>query len=263
MKREPRYLYKFVNGDLSFFYTNVGTDQEFEGDVYTSNQVISHTSPERTQDVSKADVTITVPFDFPVLDLHNPFPAPKKTKVTIYKFYEGVTDPTQCFRGEVLRPRFNKSSAQILCQTRLSSLDKEGLPETHANLCTKFLGDGRCPVNLENFRVGITVSDITGSVYTVTGITQDDDWFKGGKIEAPNGDLRYIISQVGDVLTLDNPFPPETLAELDDADIYPGCDRTFATCSTKYEDETGGGAAHGGVTFMPNDNPHEQGSVSL
>lgn len=263
MKLKPRYLYKFVNGDLSFFYTNVGTDQSFGDDVYLSDQVISHTSPERTQDVSKADVTITVPFDCPVLDLHSPFPAPKDTDVTIYKFYEGLTEPTQCFRGKVLRPRYNKSFAQILCQTKLSSLDKEGLPETHANLCTKFLGDGRCPVNLENFRQGITVADIDRSVYTVTGITQIDTWFRGGTIVAANGDVRYIVDHTGDVLTLDNPFPPETLAELDDADIYPGCDRAFATCVTKYGDETGDGAAHGGVTFIPNVNPHEQGRVSV
>src|ERR1051326_2067431 len=147
MKLKPQYLYKFINGDLSFFYTNVGTDQEFDGDLYLSDAVISHTAPERTQDVSKADVTITVPFDFPVLDLHSPNPPFRKTRVTIYKFYAGITEPTPCFRGEVLRPSYNEPLVQVLCQTKLSGLNKEGLSENHSNICPKFLSDGRCPVN--------------------------------------------------------------------------------------------------------------------
>src|SRR6185503_18526141 len=164
-----------------------------DGDMYLADEVISHVAPERTQDISKADVTITVAFDFPVLDLHSPFPSPKETQVTIYKFYDGITEPTPCFRGKVQRPNYDGSFARITCKTRLSDLEKVGMSETLSNLCPYFLGDGRCPVNLENFRVGITVTNIDGVNYTVDGITQIDTWFRGGTIVAPNGDIRFIV----------------------------------------------------------------------
>lgn len=259
---KPRYLYKFVNGALSFFYTNVGSEKEFADDIYLADQVISHVAPERNQDPSKADVTIRVPFDNPVVALHGPHPAPLETKVTIYKFFQGVTEPTRDWGGTVVRPQYDGSFVNLLCRTRLSMLDIEGLSEDHGTLCNHFLGTGRCPVNLENFRQGISVDEIDGSVLTVTGITQIDGWFKGGKIRAPsNNDLRYIVEHIGDELTLDGPFPEETLAAGDTADIYPGCDRSIATCGTKYGAETGSGAAHGGITFMPSVNPHESGVV--
>ena len=42
MSLKPIYLYKFVNGELSYFYTNVGSAQTFEGDTYTPADPISH-----------------------------------------------------------------------------------------------------------------------------------------------------------------------------------------------------------------------------
>jgi hypothetical protein len=96
---------------------------------------------------------------------------------------------------------------------------------------------------------------------TVTGIVEIDGWYKGGTVQASNGDFRFIVEHIGDVLTLDNPFPAETVADADTVDIFPGDDRRFSTCVNKFGDETGDGAAFGGNPIMPNVNPHQYGRM--
>lgn len=266
MALEPTYLYKFVNGDQSWFYTNVGTEQVLGDDTYTT-LLIKHTAPNISVDVSQANVTITVPFDTPVVMLYTPFIPPVDTLIFIYKGYLGVTDFELDWSGMLLRPEFDGGLANIMAQTTLASLNTEGLPETNQNLCNYLLGDGRCPVNLPAHRqpvavTTITVSPTTGQVtLTVTGITQIDGWFTGGRAQALNGDFRFIVDHTGAVLTLDNPFPESTLAVSDVIDIFPGCDRLQSTCITKFGDETGDGDAFGGNPIVPKVNPHEYGRM--
>jgi hypothetical protein len=131
---KPTYIYKLVNGESSFFYTNVGSEQEFEDDTYVPIP-ISHTGPSRTQDPSKAGVEITVPFDNDVAILYTPFIPPNETQVYIYKCYLGVTDFELHWVGRIARGvDFDGSWAKLLCDTTLSGLQTEFLPETHQNL---------------------------------------------------------------------------------------------------------------------------------
>jgi hypothetical protein len=261
MSLKPIYLYKFINGERSYLYTNVGTEQVFAGDTYEPSD-LKHSAPTITQDITKSNVDVTADFDNPVARLYGPFPPPAETSLVIYKFYAGVTTAEPCWRGRVLRVEFSGSKAKIQCDTTLSSLDVEGLPETNQNLCNYFLYDGRCPVLSVNFRQAVTVSaPITGNDVTVTGITQIDGWFKGGTFSANNGDWRFITAHVGGVLTLDNPFSAQTLANGDTADIYAGCDRLYSTCITKFGAETGSGDAFGGNPIVPKVNPHEYGRM--
>lgn len=266
MNLKPIYLYNFTNGDQAFWFTNVGSVQSLDGDEYTPEK-ISHSKPQINQDTGKSDITISVPFDNPVVLLHSLSPPPLDTEVLIYKFYEGVTDPEVHWRGRVLKPSQTDSNAQLECGTTLSHLlSLDGLPENHQILCNKRLGDGRCPVNLENFRLTVTVtdastSDLGVSTVTVTGITQPEGWFERGKIQAPNGDYRFIVAHVGGLLTLDHAFPADTLAEDDTPDIFPGCDLAYATCIGKFGSETGNGDAFGGEPTIPNTNPHDFGRM--
>jgi uncharacterized phage protein (TIGR02218 family) len=257
---KPIYIYKFVNGERTWLYCNVATDQTID-DEPVSKALISHTAPTITQDATKANVDITVPFDNPVVTLYGPFPPFNETQVYIYKFYAGITEPTLTWQGRLIRVEFNGSNGVLKCDTTLSGLDTEGLPETHQNLCNNYLYDGRCPVQAASFRQPITVTLIDGNDVTVTGITQIDTWFRGGTFQAPNGDWRFITEHIGDVLTLDNPFPAETLAADDNTDIYAGCDRLYNTCVVKFGAETGDGAAFGGNPIVPHVNPHEYGRL--
>lgn len=266
MDLKPIYLYSFTNGDQTFFFANVGSVVPFEGNDYLPEK-ISHTKPKLEQETGKADVTISVPFDNPVAVMHSLNPLPFDTNVLIYKYYDGITDPEVYWRGRILRPSLTDSNAELQCGTTLSYLlSLDGLPENHQILCNKRLGDGRCPVNLDNFRVSVTVtdastSDLGVSTVTVTGIVQPDNWFERGTIRAPNGDYRFIVSQVGGLLTLDHAFPFDTLSDDDTPDIFPGCDRAYATCIGKYGAETGEGDAFGGEPTIPNRNPHEAGRM--
>ena len=51
-------------------------------------------------------------------------------------------------------------------------------------------------MDIEQFRVGITIDALNDErdVLRVSGITEPDDWFKGGIIIAPDRDMRTILS---------------------------------------------------------------------
>lgn len=261
---KPIYLYRFTNGDQSFLYTNVGAEYDLDDETFVPEK-ISHTRPKITDDISKASVTISVPFDNPVVVLHSLSALPNPTEVLIYKFYEGVTEVEVYWRGQVIRPNLDDSNATLECNTKLDSLDIEGLSETPGILCAYRLGDGRCTVDLENHRLSVTVIDVgisdEGVAFVeVTGIADPDDRYERGTIEI-NGDWRSIISQVGGRLVLDHAFPADVLNIDDTPDIFPGCDRAVATCIGKFGDETAEGDAFGGEPTLPTQNPHDVGRI--
>jgi len=79
-----------------------------------------------------------------------------------------------------------------------------------------------------------------------------DGWFNGGWVERANGDRRFVVSHVGDRVTLMSPFLSD-LAVLDTVDAYPGCQGTEAVCTSKFNNLPN----HLGFARVPGRNPHE------
>ncbi|MDD2318271.1 MAG: phage BR0599 family protein, partial [Desulfobacterales bacterium] len=78
-----------------------------------------------------------------------------------------------------------------------------------------------------------TISLVTNPTTLVMSATSgyDDGWFSGGIIANLN-DTRFILSHVANTLTISRPLASLTAGTA--VALYPGCDRTLATCVSKF-----------------------------
>ena len=105
--------------------------------------------------------------------------------------------------------------------------------------CSHTLFDSGCGLSKAAFAVTGTVEAGTSVIAVVTALAQADGYFAQGVVVftsgVNNGISRGVSKHLGGVLTLsigldDIPSVGDTFT------VYPGCDKTMATCSAKFND---------------------------
>ena len=265
---KTNYLYEIEYASTVLRYTNVAEDQTTGGNVYSLIVGgITHTSPTFSAEPQDSEIDLFLYEDNPLTTLFSLGPPAYPIKLRIYE-YDRVADiATPRYRGWVIRPSvaLKESTVGFRCKSVHHYYERESFTDSLSALSRYSIYDPRSGVDIEQFRVGITISSLNDQRDTliVTGITQPDDWFKGGLIVAPDRDMRTILSHTtisGDItLALTSAFPQFTLDTGFTADVYPGDDLTYVTWANKFASATRNGEAHGGWPFMPNVDPEVRG----
>jgi hypothetical protein len=262
MAEQLNFLYRFETPSAVYAFTDIAEGQSFEGEDYLPIQ-IEHTSPKFSEESEDAEIEVTLYESNPVANLFVLGPPPYPIKIHIYEFDRASETVADNYDGWVVRSSFNlnESTVSFRCKTVGLFFERESFTDSISALSRYSVFDPRSGVDLENYRVGITIESLNDErdVLIVTGITEPDDHFRGGLIVAPDLDKRTIIEHKtisGDkVLTLNAAFPRFTLAEGFTADIYPGDDLTYSTWANKFSADTNNGEAHGGWQHTPNVDP--------
>lgn len=263
------FLYRFETGAGAVFtYTDIAENQTYNGEVYQYIQV-SHTSPKYSEDPEDAEIDIALHEDNQISTLFVLGPPPYQIKVHIYEFDRDSETVTDNYDGYLVRSQFNlqESTVSLHCKTAWLFFERESLSDSLSALSRYSVYDQRSGVDIENYRVGITILSLNSQrdELIVSGITEPDDWFKGGMIVAPDLDKRTIIEHKtvsGDkTLILNAAFPRFTLDAGFPADIYPGDDLLYDTWANKFAADTNNGENHGGWQFTPNVDPAVRGVV--
>ncbi len=140
----------------------------------------------------------------------------------------------------------------ITCHSLSASMEKTGLRETWACSCTKTLY--QCGVAAAAFRVTAAI-DALGTLYVDVAAADGyvDGWFTGGYVEwdiAPGiAETRGIERHIGARLQLLDLTSGLSVGQS--VRIYPGCDRTLATCDSKFGNLLNSGAS----PYMPGKSP--------
>lgn len=263
------FLYRFETGTGRVYaFTGVAEEQVYNDEVYSPVE-ITHEPPTFSEEPQDAEIDVTVKDTNAVADLFVANPPPYSVKLRIYEYDRTAGTVTDYYRGWVVRPNFalDKSTVDLHCKTMWHFFDKESLSDSLSMLSRYSIFDPRSGVDVEPLRVAITVDALNDErdVLTVSGITQPDDWFKGGIVVAPDRDARTILQHVTESglkkLYLSGAFPRFTLDIGFPADIYPGDDLTYETWANKYQAETNFGEKWGGWQYMPNVDPAERGVI--
>lgn len=266
----PLNTYRWTNQPLTLTATIDATDYDFKhprGGISIGND------PVESPDAGRTGIEIVVSPLNPIIRAHRSFPPPGNIELTIYRQNELDGEAFQIWKGTVVEtPIVHEVSEQgeslsygiIRCQHIAELIaGSEGLTEKWAPTCPFMTYHFPCPAQLNNHTTAVAVSaiDTDNFTVTVTGITQIDGWFNAGVLQAPNGDMRFILEHVGGVLTLQQNFASTTLKVGDAAVLIDGDDHLYATCRDKFGTETGNGAAFGGNHLQANRNPHEIGRL--
>jgi hypothetical protein len=267
---ETNYLYQIEYASTVLRYTNVAEDQTTGGEVYRFIPGgLEHTSPNFSAEPQDSEIDLFIYENNPLATLFSLGPPAYPIKLRIYE-YDRVADvATPRYRGWVIRPSYNlkESIVGFHCKTVWHYYERESFTDSLSALSRYSIYDPRAGVDVEQFRVGVTIISLNDErdVLKVSGITQPDDWFKGGLIVAPDRDMRTILAHEtisGDkYLTLTSAFPEFTLDTGFTADLYPGDDLTYVTWANKFASVTNNGEAFGGWIYMPNVDPAVKGVI--
>lgn len=139
----------------------------------------------------------------------------------------------------------------VTVKSLLSLLDQPFPRQVYQPACANVLFDDRCRLASTPYRVTGVVAGVSDPSFT-TGLTQADHYFRFGTLKwltGFNASRTFLVlahAHVGGTLTLARPTP-SPIAIGDTFEIFPGCDRTLATCESKFSNR----ANFAGQPFIP------------
>ena len=235
----PLRLYKFRRGVIVWLYASGDRNITLGAEIYrTLRGGITDDGIRRTGEVVTDRLKVTAPADLEVAALYRGVPPSTEIELVIYDHHYGETTAQVAWSGSIETVRWPQlDRCEISCQTLLATLDVPGLRLTWERNCGAALFDRRCKLNRDLWRVEITIQSMTGATVS-SGATEafPNGWFDGGFIEWPIGageyERRSIERHVGSVLSV---MGGTSGIPLGSVRVYPGCDRTVATCVAKFD----------------------------
>lgn len=251
----PIELYRFVRGVDRWTWTSADVAVVYQGETYTP-AVIQRNEPDQDQQRA-GPLTVTVPRDNAVAGLFRVFVPAGTTGLTVYRAHrDDLADVIPLWQGRVRGVEWRGSEARIQCEALDAMLDRQALHRGYGLNCPHFLYDLRCKISAESFRVAGPLASLSGTTLTAAIFaTQPDGWWVSGYVRVAQQDYRMVIAHTGDTVEVLSAF--EDLSPNDIIETFAGCDRTLATCRTKFSNAVN----YGGFPWIPLDNPFETGLV--
>lgn len=134
------------------------------------------------------------------------------------------------FTGRGSQCAFGDSIATLTCKME-SYMDQEIPNGRRQFTCGNVIYDGKCRLKEADWQVEAFVDRAEGlHVYSSTFANYPDGYFSNG-IFRYNGNVRQVLSHVGNYIILKYPF---TELPREKVLIAPGCDLLFSTCAKKF-----------------------------
>jgi uncharacterized phage protein (TIGR02218 family) len=269
----PVELFEFTQGSQVWRYTAYDQDYSWDGETWTAETIRRG----RIRQSGKADQA-GVDLKFPRTNsLAAAFLTGLMEQITSLTVWRGhVGDPDEEFvvswKGRVVGAEGDGPEINLSCESIFTSLRRQGLRRRWQRNCPHALYGRGCNLDKAAFAEGPFIpTAVNGLSVTVPDAAlQPNGWYTGGMLEAENS-YRFILAHEGDQVVLSRPF-----IALADAIagagwgkswgkwwggpgvvLYPGCDRTEATCNSKYAN----GLNFGGWRYIPQKNPMGGSSI--
>jgi len=247
---KPVECFRFVQGESVWLYTSADEEITLPTGVFVP-EVMSAGEESFSAENSDDSREITVPVTNPIAELFIGHPPTAPIWVTAFSAHRGdESNPISFFTGRVTRARHEESQAMLVA-TNIEALITRNVPVQQMQApCNHVLYSAECGADPTACRDSVTVTTVDGVTVTSNDFAlRPDQWFRGGRLESLDGEMRFIGNHDGDTITLLSPMPG--LASLDQVWAYWGCDRLEATCRDKFSNLDN----HLGWSRLPGRNP--------
>ena len=247
-------LYDFSRGVTHWRYTDTDRPVVVEGRAYLSARGIKRSRIMQSAEESKNNLEITAPLSLSILELFRPYPPMARILIKVQRVRVSDGLVTEAWSGVVSDVEdVDESTAVMRCQTYMALMSANGLRRNWQARCPFTLYGPQCGVVQDDFRTDAVLSDSLGTVIKSAAFAaHPDTWFDGGFIrykDGPDDDYRFVVSHIGDTLTL---LTPTLLPGGAQVSAFPGCDHVLTgDCLTKFDNTPN----HGGQHTIPKANP--------
>ncbi len=257
----PIEVYKFSIAGTEYRYTSSSVAVTVDSQVYEPlamkrNQML------QSSDRRSGTVDIQVPGGNEFARLFISVVPAKQVVMTVRRFHpDDLPNPevVGLFSGKVKLVKFSANGmlATISARPDIAAAAREWPFYKHTGGCNNDLYDHECQVSetdpaFRAFDFTVTAVSADGRDITVPGLASGyaSEWFTGGFVElvTPN-DLRLVLSQAGDVLTMLLPFGESIVGRK--VNVFAGCAHDVTDCSVKFLNY----ANYGGDPYGPKLNP--------
>lgn len=251
---QPVGLLFFAIGGWSLRVAACDTPQVFNGHTWASSGI---ELPRIVQsgEIRKNDLTIKVPFDFPISAMWINGPPAGKVLCILYDAHIGEAETRESWTGHVANVSWpSPAVAEITISSGAGAMKTQGLRLVAQRSCTSGIYTPRCGVSLGALATVGECTDVGGNwVEAAEFGALEDGWFNGGVLRYtdPTGipDFRHIRNHVGTRLTL--AWAAGRVAEGMELTADPGCDETPNHCGPKFDNEVN----YGGLPHFKTKNP--------
>ena len=248
---QPVECYRFSLRGQVWLVTSAERDIVLPSGTYTP-EVISNQGADQTREVAQSTMEITLPGTSPIVAGHRQQVPSGQLGLVLYQAHRGEESAAVVrFVGTIASVRFEGASAILECAPLNAAFSRSIPRTTFQSHCIHALYGSGCGVSAGAFRDAATLSSVVGNVIqSATFAGRPDGWYSNGWVEGPDGEIRWVVSHVGNTVTLVTALPGLTAGQSVFA--YAGCDRTEATCAAKFSNL----ANHLGFPRVPFKNPH-------
>jgi uncharacterized phage protein (TIGR02218 family) len=265
----PVELYRFTIQASVWTWTSGDAPVTYNGATYTP-EPIGRGAMEQGKEINRANLTLRLPRDNALASLYLSTVPDFPASLTVYR-QEGTTTLAY-WKGRIAGAKATGSEVELDCESAFTSLRRTGLRARYQVGCRHALYHRGCGLSLEDWGVTDLLSAVNGKLLTVAAAAlQPDGFYTGGLVRAANGVLRWVTAHTGEALTVSRAFDglEEELANSGYGNnygnfyggyavtIYPGCDRTTATCNSKFNNILN----FGGFPWIPSRNPFDGSSI--
>jgi hypothetical protein len=164
------------------------------------------------------------------------------------------------FRGRLSTPSTDNQELTATFENVFSANRQVGARPLFQRTCRHCIFGPRCKVNIDDFKIPVTVTAISADGLTLTLTGLDARNYAAGVVVLPDSTLRYIVSYTATTVTLIRGSDILNEAfESGPVDIFaaPGCNQTMPVCGTVFNNLP----RFGGFPWIPYKNPFDGSSI--
>lgn len=253
-------LYRFQVDETKFFrYTDSEKDYTYDEEVFTAIPISSGDVTSTTL-LDANPYEINVPKTCDLAEFLKGYPPSYVMRAEVFLLHPemAANDRRRVFVGKLIGISTKGAEAVILADTMDSSFRNPGLRRTYQRQCPHVLYGPQC--HAVKVALPLVVLPLSAGLNTLAldgfPIEDNPDFYIGGQAEwvVPFGRVvRNIIGAYRDVSTirLSLAGPADTAEIGGSVSIYRGCERTEASCTTRFNNILN----YGGQPWIPLKNP--------
>lgn len=259
---EPIELLAFARDNEAWYHTLSDQDITRNGVTYRAG-LIEREPFKQSDESAQMSTTIRVGAETPLGALmlaEGLRPVEGVMYVRIMLTHLNDTETITPFVGEVTQLKRYATHVEFTVEGLQSLFKRKLLRVVGGTQCNHALYDSSCGVNPEDFKILATVVAINGRIVAAGSSSdplntlQTTNYYAGGVLVF--GRERYFIESndnIGNLTIMEIPINGAMIGQPDGVTLYAGCDRTYSTCQSRFNNTRN----FGGFPKFPVTNPLE------
>lgn len=231
----PVTLFQFVQGARRWTFTGGDQPVVYLGETYAASTILA-SEPDFSQEDASTTIEVSMPASNPIAAMWAGFPPTDALYVTVLRLHR-TGQAARTFSGKVTGCAFDGYTAKLTASPLAGMLTRRVPALVYQTPCNWATYGVDCGVAEAAFTDSIAIAGVAGKDLFSPGFAaRPDGWFDHGKIRLTTGDragdVRFIVTHVGNRVTLNAPF--QNLMAGDTVQAVAGDDHLESTCLAKF-----------------------------